>query len=167
MTAKTYMKSVLLASLVLISLGGFLLHLRIHPPLEHSYNFIPYVAGLLGMLLVPCLLSSRKTLDAGYILNGLLVIVGTITMAHFSFTHWPKTTTFQTVLCQTTLADILILGAKLFIGKAVYDLETHGVDPNLPQPGTWWRYPCLGWWLIHLAVISAVYALGHCLWRCL
>ena len=165
MSAKNYIKTALLVSLALLALGGLLLHLRIHPPTDHAYNAIPFVAGILGVVLIPVLFWFRKTLDYGYILNGMFVIIGTITMAHYSMIHWTTPASLEAVLFKTTLADILILGGKFFVGKAVFDLETHGYDPNLPQPGKWWRYPCLGWWLIHFAAISAVYALGNFLWR--
>ena len=165
MSTKTYIKSLLLISLALLALGGLLLHLRIHPPTDHAYNAIPFMACLLGVVLVPCLFSFRKTLNCGYILNGLLVIIGTITMAQYAIFHWIQPTTLENVLLKTTLADILILSAKFFVGKAVFDLETHGYDPNLKQPGTLWRYPCLGWWAIHLVAISAVYTLGNLWWR--
>src|ERR1035437_7928193 len=102
MFIKTYIKSLLLVSLTTLAIGGFLLQLRIHPLTEHAYGAVPFVAGLLSILLVPCLFSFRKTLDYGYILNGLLVILGTITMVHFSLANWPKLVSFEALLLQTT-----------------------------------------------------------------
>ena len=165
MSTKTYIKTLLLVTLALLSLGGLLLHLRIHPPTDQAYNYIPVVAGLLGVAVIPLLLAFRRTLDLGYILNGLFVIVGTITMAHLSIVHWTQPTTLVSVLLKTTLADILILSGKLFLGKAIFDLETRGYDATLLMAGKWWRYPCLGWWLIHFVAIAAVYALGNLIWR--
>lgn len=165
MPTRTYIKSLLLVSLITLAIGGFFLHLRIHPLTEHAYGAVPFISGLLSILLVPCLFSFRKTLDYGYILNGLLVILGTITMVHFSIDHWPQPVSFKAVLLQTTLADILILWAKFFVGKALFDLELYGYDPNHTKPGASWRYPNLGWWMIHVATISAVYWLGNLLWR--
>ena len=165
MSTKTYLKTLLLVALALLSLGGLLLHLRIHPPTDQAYNAIPLVAGLLGVAVIPLLLAFRRTLDLGYILNGLFVIVGTITMAHYSIVHWPHPTSLASVLLLTTLADILVLWSKLFLGKAVFDLETRGYDAALPMAGKWWRYPCLGWWLIHFVAIAAVYTLGNLFWR--
>ena len=165
MSTKTYIKTLLLVALAALSLGGLLLHLRIHSPADHAYNYVPAIAGVLGVLLIPALFSFRKTLDYGYILNGMFVIIGTITMTHYSLVHWTRPATLETLLFKTTLADILILWGKFFVGKAVFDLEMHGYDPNLQQQGKWWRYPCLGWWLIHLVVISAVYGAGNYFWK--
>ena len=165
MSTRTYIKSLLLVSLTTLAIGGFFLHLRIHPFTEHAYGAVPFISGLLSILLVPCLFSFRKTLDYGYVLNGLLVILGTITMAHFSIAHWPQPASFEAVLLKTTMADILILWAKFFVGKALFELELHGYDPNHTKQGASWRYPNLGWWMIHLAAISAVYGLGNLLWR--
>src|ERR1035437_6351274 len=106
MFIKTYIKSLLLVSLTTLAIGGFLLQLRIHPLTEHSYGVVPFISGLLSILLVPCLFSFRKTLDYGYILNGLLVILGTITMVHFAIVNWPQPVSFESVLFKTTLADI-------------------------------------------------------------
>ena len=165
MSTRTYIKSLLLVSLTTLAIGGFFLHLRIHPFTEHAYGAVPFISGLLSILLVPCLFSFRKTLDYGYILNGLLVILGTIAMVQFSITHWPQPVSFEAVLLKTNLADILILWAKFFVGKALFDLELFGYDPNHTKKGASWRYPNLGWWMIHVAAISTVYWLGNLLWR--
>jgi len=42
--------------------------------------------------------------------------------------------------------------------------ETFGYDPNRPKAGITYRYPNMGWWLIHLAAVSLVYYLGNRLW---
>lgn len=165
MSIRTYIRSMLLLSLVAISTGGFLLHLRIHPLDGNSSNFVPFISGILGILIVPLLFSFKKTLGYGYVLNGLLVIIGTITMAHFTIAHWPEPITFGSLLLGTTLADIMILWGKFFIGKALFDLEAYGYDPNKIKKGATLRYPNLGWWIIHLITISLIYYLGNLLWR--
>jgi hypothetical protein len=86
-------------------------------------------------------------------------------MAHFSIAHWPNPATVQAVLLTTLLADILILWAKFFIGKSIFDLEFFGYDAAKEKKGKTYRYPNMGWWFIHLAVISLVYYLGFILWR--
>jgi hypothetical protein len=165
MTIRTYVKSVLLSALITLSLGGFLLHSRAHPISQNPWNVIPAIAGILSIIVVPLLFSFRKTIASGYVLNGFLVIVGTITMAHFTIVHWPNPATLGAIVFKTTLSDILILWGNFFIGKALFDLEFFGYDPNKVKKGTTYRYPHLGWWLVHLAAISLVYALGNLLWR--
>jgi hypothetical protein len=165
MTVRTYTKSILLVGLLTLSIGGLLLHSRIHPVKANYSNLVPAVSGLLSVLVVPLLFCFRRTIAYGYVLNGFLVITGTITMAHFSIVHWPSPATVQAVILNTTLADILILWAKFFIGKALFDLEFFGYEAAKEKKGLTYRYPNMGWWLVHLAAVSFVYYLGHILWR--
>ena len=165
MSTRTYVKVVLLSALVSLSLGALLLHLRIHPLDQGAANFVPFIACLLSVVVVPLLFSFKKLVEYGYVLNGMLVIIGTITMSHFAIAHWPVPTTFGTILLQTMLPDILILWGNFFVGKALFDLEFHGYEPGKEKKGKTYRYPNLGWWIIHLAALSVVYYLGHALWR--
>lgn len=165
MTVKTYTKSTLLAGLVIISIGGLLLHTRIHPIKTDYANLIPAISGILSIIIVPLLFWFRRTIAYGYVINGFLVIIGTITMAHFSIKHWPAPATLQAILLNTTLADILVLLTKLFIGKAIFDLEFFGYDAAREKKGKTYRYPNMGWWLIHFITIAIVYYIGIRYWR--
>ena len=84
MTIRTYVRSLLLIVLIILSLGGFLLHLRIHPISKNISNLIPVVSGILSLVVVPVFFYFKNTIAYGYVLNGFLVIVGTIAMTHFS-----------------------------------------------------------------------------------
>jgi hypothetical protein len=165
MTRRIYVKSMLMVALVALALGGFLLHLRIHPVANNPSNVIPVIAGILSILVVPLLFARKKTVQYGYVLNGMLAIVGTIVMAHFSLAHWPAPASLASIVTKTLLADILILWAIFFIGKALFELETFGYDPEKPKKGVVYRYPNMGWWFVHLIGTSLVYSLGHQLWR--
>jgi hypothetical protein len=164
-SVKTYVKAILLSALVVLGLGGLLLHLRVHPVSQNSSNLVTVVSGLLGVLLVPALFCFKKTVSYAYVLNGFIVILGTIAMAHYSIAHLPENVTLQSIILQTTLADILVLWGKFFVGKAIFDLEFFGYDPARPKKGITYRYPHLGWWLIHLVLVALVYYLGNQLWR--
>ena len=165
MTNKTYIKSTLLGALIVLSVGGFLLHLRIHPFAQNSSNIVPVISCVLSIVVVPLLFSFRKTISYGYVLNGFLAIVATVTMSHFAIVHWPSPATLSSIILNTTLADILIVWSKFFIGKSLFDLETFGYDPDRTRLGKTYRYPNMGWWLVHLMAISIVYSLGNVLWR--
>ena len=155
----------LLMGLLVLSIGGLLLHTRIHSVRTNYSNLVPAVSGVLSILVVPLLFCFRRTIAYGYVLNGFLVIVGTITMGHFSITHWPNLITVQAVLLNTTLADILILWGKFFMGKSLFDLEFLGYEAAREKKGKTFRYPNMGWWLVHLVTVSLVYYLGNILWR--
>jgi hypothetical protein len=165
MTIRAYIKSMLLVGLVTLSIGGILLHSRIHPVKTNYSNLVPAISCILSILVVPTLFCFRKTIAYGYVLNGFLVIVGTITMAHFSIAHWPNPLTLQAIFMNTLLADILILWGKFFIGKSIFDLEFLGYDAVREKKGKTFRYPNMGWWFVHLAAVSIVYYLGFMLWR--
>jgi hypothetical protein len=165
MTVKTYIKTILLVALIVLSLGGFLLHTRIHSPAEYHSDLIPVLSGLLSVFVVPLLFSFKKTIAYGYVVNGFLVIIGTVVMTHFSIVHPPKQISLESVVRQTLFLDILILWTKFFIGKSLFELELFGYDPAKIKKGKTDRYPNLGWWGIHLAGVGLVYSLGHLLWR--
>jgi hypothetical protein len=168
MTVRNYTKTVLILALFSMGLGGFLLHLRIHiiPQLSTNAAFYsPLVAGILSVIVIPLLFFSKKTIAYGYVLNGLLAILGTVTMVHFSIGHLTVPVSFGTIMLKTTFADIMLLWGKFFAGKALFDLELFGYDHLREKKGTIYRYPHLGWWTVHLAVISIVYSLGHIIWR--
>jgi hypothetical protein len=164
MTQKQFVKCVLLWGLVVISLGGWLLHLRVHPIVVSKANLIPFLTGVISIVAIPLLFLHKKTFHYAYVLNGMFVIIGTITMAHFSIAHHPPQITLKNIFLNTTLADIMLLWAKFAIGKAIFDLE---ILSNIDQKhgGTSWHYPNMLWWWIHFAGFSVVYALGNILWK--
>lgn len=93
MTARAYVRSTLIAALVVLALGGLMLHVRIHPVAKNFSNIVPVIAGILSVIVVPLLFSFKRTLACGYVLNGFLAIIGTIVMAHFALAHWPDAAT--------------------------------------------------------------------------
>ena len=123
----------LLFALFLLALGGFMLHYRIHPFSvadnmdPHTLHFrgtffLASIFPLVDVVLVTVLFLSRKTAMYGYLLNGLIVIFGTIFMTHFSIaglmaapippSRW---------IMNSMLPDIGIAWADFFVGKALYD----------------------------------------------
>lgn len=109
----------LILGLFLISLGGLLLHIRIHPPTKDAINWIPAVLGVMSVIALPLLFSWPQTVAVGYLLNVVTVIVGTVMMGWYSIEHWQGPVTWDTVLLKSTLADILILLSKLPIAHAI------------------------------------------------
>jgi hypothetical protein len=128
-------KKALWVALVLCAVGGLMLHVRIHYFLVpgpaktgalifDSTKFLSFIFPLVDLVLVSILFLSRKTAVYGYLLNGLIVIYGTIFMAHYSIAEFAaKSVPPQDWLLKSTLADILIAWADFFIGKALYDLN--------------------------------------------
>jgi hypothetical protein len=165
MTTKTYIRLILLGALVTLSLAGFMVHARIHLIAKNPSFIVPFIAGILSIAVIPALFWFKKTLAYGYVLNGFLCIIGTVTMTHFAIARWFAPTSPHDILLKSMVVDILIVWGKFFVGNALFVLETFGYDADRPKAGIVYRYPNMGWWLIHLAAVSLVYYLGNLLWR--
>ena len=165
MTQRNYTKSILLATIVLLSIGGWLLHFRIHSPENALHNYIPFISGILAAIVIPYLFCFKKTIHYAYVLNGFTVIIGTVVMAHYSLANLPDPVSIGDLIVKTTLGDIRLLWGKFFVGKALFDLEIFGYDKDKDRKGKWWRYPHMGWWWIHVVLVSAAYTAGAMLWK--
>ena len=164
MTRKEYLKDTLIACLFFISLGGFLLHVRTHPPVEDEY-LIPIFSGLFSVFILPFLFWYKPTVLFAYLVNGFLVIIATITMAHYSIVFFRGPYNLYGFLFNTTFADIMIAWSKFVVGKAIFDLQFVRTEADPLPKGRWFRWPNTGYWLVHLVGLSIVYALGNILWR--
>ena len=165
MNKKNIIKAELAAALFFLGLGGWCLHLRIHPPLKNAANLIPFISGIGSVFCLPLLFCFRPTLALAYISNGFLAIIGSITMAHFSLAHFQGPITPEGIILNTTFADIAILWGKFALGKALFDLEFLKSEADLAARGRFFRYPNMGWWWAHLFTLAIVYALGNIFWK--
>lgn len=149
-------------AIILLSLGGWLLHARVHPISFDPANpgnpalIVPYIAGLLGIIAAPLLLNYRGTFVIGYLINGMSVVIGSIGMATLSLTRPPSPLTFTSILTGTMLSSILLLIPKLFLGQMVM-LHYH--------PNGMGRLFTAFWWTRHFIYLGAIFALGHFIWR--
>ncbi len=152
-----------LLALVLLSLGGWLLHARIHPIVTvdpahpaAARNFVPYLSGLVSLLVTPMLLNWRRTFVVGYLINGMGVVIGAIGMASLSFAKPPAPLTFVSLFTGTMLPDILILFPKLFLGQIVL---RYWHPQGMGRLFTTW------FWTRHFVYLTAVFVIGCLLWR--
>jgi hypothetical protein len=109
----------LIWAFMLLSVGGFMLHLRIHPPAASLFNWIPAVFGAVNVFVLPLLFRRPATAPLAFLLCCITVIAGTVGMAYFSIVEWKEPVTLYTVVFKSTLADILILGTKVPLGYVV------------------------------------------------
>lgn len=165
MNRKRMIKTALIAGLFFLALGGWLLHLRIHPLKNGEENIIPLILGIVSVFFTPFLFCFRPTINLAYILNGFSAIIGTITMAHFSIVHFQGPLTALSIILNTTFADIAVLWGKFAIGQAVFGLEFLKSDTDKLPKGRFFRYPNMGWWWVHLFALAIVYALGNIFWK--
>lgn len=125
-------------ALFLLSISGLLLHLRIHPfllpnpliPEEKYFDFTHSLATffpLVDVIFVTILFYFRKTCVYGYLINGIIVIYGTILMGHLSINQMIiKNIPLEEMILKSTLPDIGIAWADFFVGKALFDLYMKG-----------------------------------------
>lgn len=160
MTQKSYLKTLLIVVLVCITLGGFLLHFSFHHVFgqgARAVNFVPFIAGLMSVFIVTSLFLIKGMMPFAYLLNGMLAIIGTISMASFSVQGRPL----------PLIPDIIILFSVFFIGKLLFEIEITS-EANLTKArhkGRFLRYPNLGYWVVHLVALSVVFTIGHILWK--
>ena len=166
MKKKDYLRVVLILAIYFLALGGWLLHLRIHSTAKDAENYIPFVAGFISVFAIPVLFIFRSTISFAYLLNGMTVIIGTITMTHFSIENHPPVWTIQTIFLGTLLADIIMLWGKFAVGKALFELELAVNQPDAPmRSGRFFRFPNMGFWFVHVVTLTAVYMIGGYFWK--
>ena len=124
----------LILAFVLLSVGGLMLHIRIHPPAASLFNWIPVAFGAINILLLPLLFRRAGTAPLAFMLCCITVIAGTIGMAYYSIVEWKEPVTLYTVLFKSTLADIFILMMKVPLG---YELlrQVRGTAPAAAEGG--------------------------------
>jgi predicted ferric reductase len=122
-------------ALVLMSAGGLLLHVRIHPPEATVFNWIPLVVTLFNIFILPFMFDRRRFAPAAYAINWGTVVVGTVTMAFYSIANWEGDVTVTKIFLNTTFPDILILAARLPIGEVIMDYWRE-TEPETAQVGT-------------------------------
>ena len=135
-------RNTLLITLFLLALSGLMLHYRVHNfiiadplhPGDFRFDMTRFMASLfpfIDVTVVTALFMSRRTATYGYLLNGLIVIYGTILMAHFSIADiTTKSIPFPAMFIKSTLPDIGIAWADFFTGKALYDFYMKGPTQN-------------------------------------
>ncbi len=134
------MKNKLILVLILLALAGLMLHFRIHSfivkdkmnPENYVFDSTKFLATLfplIDLFIVTSLFSSRRTAVYGYLLNGMLVIYGTIFMLHYSLAEMlAKSISLEKMVLRSTLPDIAIAWADFFVGKMLYDIYIKRVN---------------------------------------
>ena len=127
-------RKILFTALILLAVAGLALHYRVHNfmvadklnPGKFIFDatkFLSFIFPVTDVVVVTLLFTSRKTAVYGYLLNGILVIYGTVFMAHFSIAEISaKSIPPGAWLLKSTLPDIGIAWVDFFVGKALYDV---------------------------------------------
>jgi hypothetical protein len=165
MNRKKMIKATLVIALFFLTLGGWLLHLRIHPVAKDWENVIPLISGIGSVFFLPFLFWFRQTVTLAYLINGFSAIIGTILMTHFSIIHFQGPLTPGNIIINTLLADVAVLWGKFALGKALFSLEFLKSETDTAPKGRFFRYPNMGWWWVHLFALAIVYTLGNIFWK--
>ena len=103
----------------ILSLGGLLLHLRLHPPEQSIFNWLGTGFPLLNIFIMPFLLNHPSTVAWAYLFACLTVVVGATAMAYHSIITWNAPLTLKTVILHSTFPDITILSIKIPLAHKV------------------------------------------------
>jgi len=144
-----------LAALILISLGGLLLHMHLHPPFgPHGDDdgLIPLTVDLMGVLVVPFLLSRKNTWLSGYLINGFSVVAGFVLMGGIMVSGWQAVPGPAALVQEAMLPHIIMLFPKLMIGQRI--LRHY-------RPGGTGRMFTPFWWTRHFIYASLVFTAGR------
>lgn len=129
------LRHLLFTALVLMATGALYLHLRVHPFLVPDKanpgqtlfvsSFVPAsLFSLLDLVAVSLLFTARRTAVYGYVLNGMLVIFGTVLMTHFSLVKLSvePPLPLYLLLFKSTLPDIALAWADFLVAAVLYHL---------------------------------------------
>lgn len=123
----------LLWALALLALGGLMLHYRVHPflaPDPSAAGRTIFRGSFLAATLLPAfdlavvtaLFSFRRTAPLAHLLNGVLVVYGTVLMGHYSIAMLAdKGLAPVDWLLRSTAPDIALAWADFLVGKTLYD----------------------------------------------
>ncbi|GAB6183044.1 hypothetical protein [Thermodesulfovibrio hydrogeniphilus] len=125
-------KIILIVSLIFLAFLGLIRHYEIHPFLilsdnegRYQFDFTNFLATFLSFLdltLVSLLFCFRKTTVYGYVLNGMIVIYGTVLMIHYSIAQIEiSTIAFLDIIKYSTLPYIALAWLDFFLGKALFN----------------------------------------------
>jgi hypothetical protein len=123
-------RKVLLAMFILACVA-FFIHMKAHPPVQDLgdgkksavfSNVAASVLCLVDLILVTALFLRRKTAVYGYVLNGMLVVFGTVFMTHFGWAMLPEGSPWWAYAAHPTLPDVAIAWVDFFLGAALFNL---------------------------------------------
>lgn len=162
MKQRSNLRFLLILALFFVALGGWLLHLHIHPTGKDAEHFIPAVSGFISIFITPLLFISRRTTPFAYLINGMTVLIGTIAMTVSSMERLPAVWSINTILFETLFANIMVLWGKFALGKALFEMDSAIRRPEASlRKGRFLRFPNMGFWLVHLTTLSIVYTIGY------
>lgn len=118
-----------------LSLGGLLMHLRIHPMGESYFHWVPGLVGVVNCIVLPALFLHPRGVGMAYVLNLLTVVSGTVSMAYFSIHHLTPPYGIVKLLMFTTFPYIVILFAKVPLGQIILETMRPGGIPPEGQRG--------------------------------
>lgn len=112
-----------------MAFGGLLLHFKIHPPSKDVFNWIGVGFPIFNTFILPFMFFRPKAWRWAYLINAASVVVGIIAMTGYSIKTWDKPITIANILLLSTVADSLILLAKLPLAYQIKLIwEDHGKD---------------------------------------
>jgi len=98
---------------VVISLGGMLVHIKLHPPGSSLYFWWASPVSAFSLLVIPFLYFRASTAAWGFMFNAGTIMIGTVGMFYYSVHTFERPFTLYNVFLKSALPGILILWIKL------------------------------------------------------
>lgn len=142
------MRHLLLAALILMAAVALYIHLVVHPFLADDKAhpgqtlfkgslLTASIFPLLDLVVVSLLFTCRRTAVYAYVLNGMLVIYGTVLMTHIAIVKLAAEPPqpFYALLFKSTLPDIALAWTDFLVGAALYYLWQREPAPLTAEGG--------------------------------
>ncbi len=104
---------ILLVVHIVITGIGLMAHMKLHPVTKSLFFWLASPISLFSLIVIPVLYARPATVAWGFLLNGMTVAIGTITMVYFSLLTFEGPFTLPKLFKETTLFQVLFLWAKL------------------------------------------------------
>ncbi len=105
---------------MLISFGGFCLHMGLHPPARSLYFWWAAPLSGVSLILLPPLFLRVSTVGMAVLMNAFAVTAGVVGMGYLTIVHPPEPLTLKNMLAQSTLAPMAILLTKLPLAHLIH-----------------------------------------------
>ena len=102
-----------------MSLGGVLVHMKLHPMGNSLYYWWASPVSAFSLLVLPFLFARPSTAAWGFMLNAFAVGIGTIGMGYYSLHTFEAPVTLGRLISGSTLPAIMILWIKVLIAYRI------------------------------------------------
>lgn len=102
-----------------ISLGGVLIHGKLHPPADSLYFLWAAPVSMVSLTIIPLLYVRPSTVAWGFLMNAATILIGTVGMSYHFVITTERTLTLYNVFMHSALPGIFIVWIKLPVSLVI------------------------------------------------